>query len=160
MKSECLSCLWTSGCVASGNAKSVNYLEDHRCCFTCSKKSKCEWACKDRENPPHQCSYLIANEELERRNSATKIPIKSSASQLSRKITSSSQTKISSNKPLKLVTESKAKSLWNIPAVKIPSSIKELIAATGVSSGRANYLIRTKGLTLQQAFELLTSEKK
>lgn len=56
-------CLWTSSCVVLHSHQPKSLVEDHVCCFTCKEKSKCAYACVDR-NKGKKCSFQRTAEEV------------------------------------------------------------------------------------------------
>lgn len=145
-------CIWTTNCSALGTESFSESCEKYRCCYTCPKKSKCEFPCKDREKAPHTCSLLSSKEEAASRATVLfskfkpkekSLPVKSPKIDLD-------LTKHTSKKPIK-----KPKELWEVSSNQIPNSVKDLAIQTRSTYARANYLIKTKKLSFEQAFKIL-----
>lgn len=202
-------CLWTSSCIVLHSKKSTSLTEDHICCFTCKEKSKCSFACIDR-NKGKKCLFqrtaeeitetwapktfklvdvpktsrrkkveessediLRARKEAEKtakqldlqstRNITQEVtsapkrrqPVKRSPTEESKKPKIKKATK--KREPLKPARKSKSeriKSLWEVPK-HIPTTVKELAEQTGATYARANYLIKTKKLSFEEALKIL-----
>lgn len=157
-------CLWKSNCVALGD-KSLDGCEVYRCCFTCPKRAACEYPCKDRDKGSHNCPYISSKEEVEVKISYKFSCInppgikKESPSQPQVDQTSPKKKKESSKpkKGLTKPTKQKSKTLWEVSAPLTPTSVKELAIQTGATYARANYLIKTRGMSFADAVRVLKS---
>ncbi len=158
-------CLWRANCVSLGVEESFEGCDLYRCCYTCPKKAECEYPCKDRDKAPHNCPYISSKEEVEAKMSykfsctnppkvKKESPLQSCVDQTSlKKRKESSKQKRGLTKPIK----QKSKTLWEVSAPLIPTSVKELAAQTGATYARANYLIKAKGMSFTDALRVLKS---
>lgn len=202
-------CLWTSSCIVLHSKKSTSLTEDHICCFTCKEKSKCSFACIDR-NKGKECLFQRTAEEitetwapktfnlvdtpktsrrkkveessediLRARKEAEKTarqldqqsirkttpevtsapkrrqPVKRSlAEEGGKPAIKKAAEKREPPKPARKPKPEKIKSLWEVPK-HIPTTVKELAKQTGATYARANYLIRTKKLSFEEALKIL-----
>lgn len=145
-------CTWTTNCSALGIESFSGDCEKYRCCYTCPKKLKCEFPCKDREKAPHTCSLQSSKEEA-----ASKAAILFSKFKAKEKSTPPKSPKVDlePTKPISKKATEKPKNLWEGSSNQIPNSVKDLATQTGSTYARANYLIKTKKLSFEQAFKIL-----
>lgn len=146
-------CTWTTNCHALRIDQGLEGCEKYRCCYTCPKKSRCEFPCKDRDLAPHVCTLLSSKEEAEARTAflLNKFKPKELPKQPAKKVETKSEIdKLPSKK-----SNSKSKSLWEVSSESVPKSVKDLAIQTGSTYARANYLIKTKKLSFEQAFKIL-----
>ncbi len=82
-------------------------------------------------------------------------PKKSSSKSAPKKtISKSSPVKKSATRQSEKPKTKKVKSLWEVPK-HIPTTVKELAEQTGATYARANYLIKTKKLSYEEALKIL-----
>lgn len=156
-------CLWTANCNVLGTEKFED-CEKYRCCYTCPKKPKCSFACVDRDTKSHTCRFLISKEEAKSNTVCTFSRHTSTPKESAVEVSPQQQEEIpakkvdSSSKLPKKSSDSKAKKLWKVEVQSIPSSVKDLASQTGATYARANYLIRTKKLSFEEAFKILVDK--
>ena len=148
-------CLWKTNCLVFGLGQDLEGCEQYRCCYNCSKKTKCDFACKDRDEGSHTCPFLTSKEEVEAKTTHTiNSSFSSNINSKKSKAVVVNSREVSKESPEKLkqkrVTAPKA--LWTLP---LPTTVKELAAQTGSTYARANYLIRTKKISFEEAVEIL-----
>lgn len=149
-------CLWKTNCLVFGLGQDLEGCEQYRCCYNCNKKTRCDFACKDRNEGPHTCPFLTSKEEAEAKTTHT-IPLPSSSNTNSKKskaVVVKASWEVSKKSPEKLEQKriTAPKALWTLP---MPTTVKELAAQTGSTYARASYLIRTKKISFEEAVEIL-----
>ena len=158
-------CLWTTNCNVLGTEK-LEACEKHRCCYTCSKKAKCSIACIDRETKSHTCRFLISKKEAElsvvrifsRKSSSLEAVDSTQIEDIKDEQPQENKRGLNRSVKASLKSQAKAKKLWKVETPSVPTSVKDLASQTGATYARANYLIRTKKLSFEEAFKILADK--
>ncbi len=165
-KTEFDYCLWKANCVILKLNTSLEGAEQRRCCYTCPKRERCEFACTDRDKAPHKCEFLTSKIDLEQSirtpfpkvaaNTTVKKSTKSHVEKLNGQL-EDLKVEIAKGKKSTPKTQSRTSEPKNN---QLPTTVKELAIQTGSTYARANYLIKTKKLTFEQAYKILITKRK
>lgn len=160
-------CIWTTNCAAIEPRKEGSLLDTHVCCFTCKKKASCAHACRDRDQG-QRCKYQCSAQDVDEvwapkkyvPTVATTTPVKKILSpEEVLRAQQAEQQAFKDKHTLKVAakrgTGGSTSKTVAAKSAKMPTSVKELAAATGATYARANYYINTKKLSYEEALKLL-----